>query len=82
MRRISFLLAFSLFLVVELFHWDDLSSTYLNANYAFTTNAIAALDDSSDTLSMAKDPAIDPATMILLGSGLVGLAGIGRRKDR
>jgi hypothetical protein len=80
MKRFSFLIALGVFLIFELFHWGDLSTTPHDSNYSITTDAIAALDKSGDHFSMTAVPAIDPATMILLGSGLVGLAGIGRKK--
>ncbi len=34
----------------------------------------------NDTSSASPDRALDPVTILLLGSGLIGLAGLGRKK--
>ena len=36
--------------------------------------------NSGDTSSMTPGQVFDPVTMLLLGSGLIGLAGLGRKK--
>jgi hypothetical protein len=82
MKRFSFLLILGVFFAFELFQWSDLSVTSQELNSSITTDAIAALDKGSDDFSISAVSAIDPTTMILLGSGLIGLAGIGRRKAK
>lgn len=56
---------------------DDLSSvSKLNTDTVSKTVAGGG-DDGGD---LGPSPVPEPATLILLGSGLVGLAGIGRKK--
>ena len=82
MKRIfSFLIIIFSFLVVELFNGENLSLTPQDVNYNFTTDAVAALNENDNTLKASNSAsAVDPTMMILLGSGLVGLAGFGRRR--
>jgi hypothetical protein len=82
MKRFSFLLVLGVLSAIELFHWNDLAAPSQALSSKITTNAIAALDKRGDDFSISALSAIDPTTMILLGSGLIGLAGIGRRKNK
>jgi hypothetical protein len=43
-------------------------------------NPAVDIQNSGDDTSMASAPFLDPVTMILLGSGLIGLVGLGRKK--
>jgi hypothetical protein len=36
--------------------------------------------NNNDSASTARDTVFDPVTIILLGSGMIGLAGLGRKK--
>ena len=80
MRKFSFLMIFLLILAVELFPWDDFSSTSPKVTHYFPTDAVAALGNAGNEFSMKPASVLDPATVILLGSGLVGLFGLGRKK--
>lgn len=82
MKKFSFLLVLGVFFAFELFYWGDLSVSSQKLSANIETDAIAALDKSADHFSIPTASAMDPTSMILLGSGLVGLAGIGRRKSK
>jgi hypothetical protein len=82
MKRFSFLLVLGILFAFELFYWGDLSATSQELSANTATDAITALDQSGGDLTMSTVSAIDPTSMILLGSGLIGLAGIGRRKTK
>jgi len=49
-------------------------------NYAFTLNYIES-NQLPAVLKMSVDPVPEPTTMLLFGTGLLGLAAIGRRKE-
>lgn len=80
MRKLSFLLVFLLFSATELFQWDDLTRSPQVLTHNLSTDAVAALNNAGDDLSMTPASAIDLSTVILLGCGLVGLVGLGRKK--
>jgi hypothetical protein len=50
------------------------------SNFEFGFKPEFNSQNSSDTSSMTPGQVFDPVTMLLLGSGLIGLAGLGRKK--
>lgn len=80
-RLFSFLvLILFMFVVIEIFNAKDISITSQDLTYNFTTDALASLNDGNQTQEMESESAVDPTTMLLLGSGLIGLAGFGRKR--
>jgi hypothetical protein len=80
-RLFSFLmLILFMFVVIEIFNAKDISITSQDLTYNFTTDALASLNEGNPTQEMESAPAVDPTTMLLLGSGLIGLAGFGRKR--
>ncbi len=80
-KLISFIMITAImFIVIEIFNAKDLSMTSQDLTYNFTTDALASLSEDDEAQSPISVVNMDPTTLFLLGSGLVGLAGFGRRK--
>ncbi len=52
----------------------------VNSNLGFGFKPEFNSQNSDDTSSVAPGKFFDPVTLLLLGSGLIGLAGLGRKK--
>ena len=80
-RLFSFLcLVLLMFVVIEIFNAEDLSIKSQDLTYTFTPDALASLSKNDEGSSTVTSSRLDPTTMLLLGSGLIGLAGFGRKR--
>ena len=52
----------------------------VNSNFGFGFKPEFNSQISDDTSSVSPGQVFDPVTMLLFGSGLIGLAGLGRKK--
>lgn len=52
----------------------------VNSNLGFGFKPECNFQDSDDTSSVTPGQFFDPVTLLLFGSGLIGLAGLGRKK--
>jgi hypothetical protein len=53
----------------------------MNSDSGFGLTPSFPSPNSNDSASTARDTVFDPITIILLGSGMIGLAGLGRKKS-
>ena len=62
--------------------YDNVSNKHINGSGNFTADPflITHLDDIAPLSGAGSQPVPEPATMLLLGSGLIGLVGYGRKK--
>ncbi|WP_419661675.1 hypothetical protein [Desulfosarcina variabilis] len=72
-----------MFMVLEIFNAEDISMKSQDLSYNFATDALASLNENEAPPTSGIDySAFDPTVMLLLGTGLVGLAGLGIRKKK
>ena len=58
----------------------DFNDDGVNSNFGFGFKPELNSQNSGDTSSKTSGQFFDPVTLLLLGSGLIGLAGLGRKK--
>ena len=67
------------FMILGAFGCKKDSSSNLSDSSRFVTTTVSG-SGSVDQSTPTPSPVPEPATILLLGSGLVGLAGVGRKK--
>lgn len=84
MKRIfSFLMiTIFMFMVIEIFTTNDLTVTSREMTYTFTPDAEASLSQINQPETENKPSKMDSVTLLLLGSGMIGLAGFGRERKK
>jgi hypothetical protein len=60
-------------------YYDD-GTNPLGGSIGYTSDNLFSVSEIQAYGSSSTDPVPEPATMFLLGSGLIGLAGYGRKK--
>jgi hypothetical protein len=53
----------------------------VNSDSGFGLTPLFLSQSSDDTASTQRNTVFDPVTILLLGSGMIGLAGLGRKKS-
>jgi LPXTG-motif cell wall-anchored protein len=83
MKRVCLFISITLtIMMIELFYWGDLLRNPEDPAMNITVEAIASSNGDEDQFSMTTTTGTDPTSLILLGSGLIGLIGIGIKKKK
>ena len=77
-KVISFFVVILFVLLLDLFHFEAPPNASQDISGSIVAESLAALND--DDAYSNFEPGFKPVTMFLLGSGLIGLAGLGRKK--
>jgi hypothetical protein len=79
-KYVCFFIGFAVIIAVELFYWEDFAGTPRDLSRNFSNGAIASQTTDGETDSEQPKAGIDPVILLLLGSGLIGLVGLGRKQ--
>ncbi len=79
-KYICFFIGFAVIIAVELFYWADFAQTPRDLSRNFSNGAIASQTTDGELESAETEAGIDPVIILLLGSGLIGLVGLGRKR--
>lgn len=81
-KYICFFIGFAIILSIELFYWEDLTRNPQDLSQKFSNGAIASQMDSEEETTVKAGRGIDPTVFILLGTGVVGLVGLGSKRSK